>query len=277
VVEALPRVVDLSDSPPATPALTYVVGSGGLPPTVAVSPDGGTVTWTLGTVTAPCGTSSVISVPFEAQVRNHRENNCADVLQNTAVLSYTDATDAVSLGVTTTHVITLREPHASFTSKIITPASGVRRGDILTVTLIFGNDGPDSQSPLYDVLLTDVLPTGLAYDGVVGETLPPTVSGGVLTWTIAEIAPSQRLTYIFTVQVTDEAPPGETLTNTAEIWGSSLPGVGAGERDGDNAIGAAKERYHATAECTVEVHWCIYLPLVLVGATVLFVKSKAWK
>ena len=269
IVERLPRVVALSHSPSAMPALTYVAQSG-VPPPVTVSPDGGTLTWALDTVTAPCGASTVISVALQAQVRNLPENNCADVLQNTALLSYTDATGAASCAVTSAHAITLREPDATL-SKTIAPASGAGRGDVLTVTLTFGNDGP---SPLYDAVLTDVLPIWMSYRGVVGDTPSPTVSGRVLTWTIASITPGERQVVIFTVRMADDAPLGETLTNTAEIWGSSLPGVQAGERDGDNAIGPAEQLYRAMAQCTVRVLRCVYLPLVLAGAVVFLVKVR---
>ena len=135
-------------------------------------------------------------------MRNLPQNNCADVLQNTALLSYTDATGAASSAVTSTHAITLREPDATL-SKTIAPASGAGRGDVLTVTLTFGNDGP---SPLYDAVLTDVLPIWISYRGVVGDTPSPTVSGRVLTWTIASITPGERQVVIFTVQMADDAP-----------------------------------------------------------------------
>jgi hypothetical protein len=265
VVGSLPRLVDSSGSPQASPALTYVVGSGVPSPTV-VSPDGGTITWPSGTVTASCGRSGVISVAFRARVRNDPENNCTDVLQSIAVLSYTDSSGGASLAVTTTHVITLQEPDARLASKIISPAFGARPGDILTVTLTFGNDGPGSQSPLYDVVLTDVLPSWTPYHGVVGGTPVPTLSGGILTWTVISLASGGKDAYTFTVRVADDVPPGETLTNTARIWGSSLPGAQAGERDGDNATGSAVQLYRETVQCTVKVSCCIYLPLVLVGS-----------
>jgi hypothetical protein len=273
VVGSLPRLVDSSGSPQASPALTYVVGSGVPSPTV-VSPDGGTITWPSGTVTAPCETSGVIPVAFQAQVRNHPENNCTDVLQSIAALSYADTTGDTSFAVTTTHVITLQEPDARLASKIISPSSGAGPGDILTVTLTFGNDGPGSQSPLYDVVLTDVLPTWMTYHGVVGPTPSPTLSGRVLTWTFASLEPDEKEVYTFTVRMSDDVPPGETLTNTARIWGSSLPGAQAGERDGDNATGSAVQLYRETAQCTVEVHRCVYLPLVLVGSVVFSAKVR---
>jgi len=133
---------------------------------------------------------------------------------------------------------TIVEPDVYISKSVQKPRDPLGAGDVVTYTLVFGNAAGPNNSTAYDVVISDVLPSGLTYGGVLAGTPAPTVSGSgptALTWTIASIAPGVSLTYQFTATVNADIGPSLTLTNATSIWGSSLPGVVPGERNGDNA------------------------------------------
>ena len=97
-------------------------------------------------------------------------------------------------------------------------------------------DGADA----FNVSLTDVVPTGMAYQGTftqeVGGT-PPAVTlsdAGAPTLTASWNTFPQGATAVlhFSAKIGDTAEPAQAFVNTANLTYTGLPGVVAGERTG---------------------------------------------
>nr|HID12668.1 DUF11 domain-containing protein [Anaerolineae bacterium] len=222
VTDTLPRLVTGAGLS-TTPALTYVVGSGS-PSPLAVSPDGGGITWTLPTVTATCGAPAVVTVTFGAQVQNLPDNGAGDLLTNTVTLSYTESTaNGPAHLVTTTRTASLVEPAPAIT-KGMTPDADLGSLDTLTVTVTLTNTGTGH---LYDVVVTDTLPTGLAFlDATPGHS----VNGQDVTWTVDSLVVGQQQVFTITARVAETIGANEMLINEVEVHGTSRPGLVDEER-----------------------------------------------
>jgi len=219
ITDTLPRLVTESGIS-ETAALTYVTGSA-VPSVDTVSGDG-TLTWTLPSVAADCSGPRVEAVTFAAQVLNLPDNDTGDVLTNNASLSYTDMTaDGSPYSLTTDDVVTLTEPHVSIT-KAMMPNTKVGAGEDVVITLTVVNTGT---STLYDMLLTDTLPDELTFQDATGGDSPV---GQTISWT-DDLAVGTAI-YTITARVTDTVEAEQTLTNTAEVEGTSQPGAVSEER-----------------------------------------------
>lgn len=205
-----------------SPALSYVAGSA-VPPPADISPDGATITWTLSTLSAPCGDPQTVAVSFQARVEDLPGNVRGQILTNTAAVDYTEDVGGRAHHVDTEHGVMLVEPVIAL-DKQVTPSAGLGIGDLVSVTLAVSNTG---DSPLYDGVLTDTLPAGLAFvDGTPGYAL----NGQTVTWNLATLAPGASTVYTLTAQVQPGVSPGTALVNLAGLAGTSLPGAVAGER-----------------------------------------------
>lgn len=216
LVDTLPRLI-AGGSVSTTPALTYVVGSGSPSPAI-VSADGGVITYALSTVTATCDAPETVIVTFAAQVRDRDDNDAGDLLTNTVALSYTETTvTGPAHFITATWTTTLVEPQVSIT-KTMTHAASLGAGDEVTVTLTVSNTGT---GVLYDLVVTDTLPAGLAY---LSGSPAPGVDGQVVTWALNSLSVGQQQVYVVTAQVSSTIGAGEVLVNVADVRGTSLPG-----------------------------------------------------
>jgi uncharacterized repeat protein (TIGR01451 family) len=102
--------------------------------------------------------------------------------------------------------------------KDATPAPGsmVERGDLITYTLSYVNDG---SAALSGVILTDVLPAIVSY--VQGSIWPPTEGNAddpaVLKWNVGDLASGANRSAHFAAIVKDTAPDQARITNTFTI------------------------------------------------------------
>jgi uncharacterized repeat protein (TIGR01451 family) len=175
------------------PGATYVSDSSG----GAYDPDTGV--WTVGTL-AP-DTSSQLTI---TAVLNGAGG---ELITNSAALSLTEpdddpGNDSASVGVTISY------PETDLAIEKVASATEVDNGEQVTYTLTASNlGGIDATS----VVVTDLLPTGAAYDSHSGGDYDP--SSGV--WTVGDLASgaSVQLTIITTLTGENE----EVITNTATI------------------------------------------------------------
>ncbi len=99
--------------------------------------------------------------------------------------------------------------------KSVAPTGPVNPGDVITWTISYGNLGPTLAA---EVNITDTLPAGLAYGGVVSAPLSlgdPTVSLGQLSWYTPVLEAGTSGAIIFTATV--EVETSQTLTNSVAI------------------------------------------------------------
>ncbi|WP_333657350.1 isopeptide-forming domain-containing fimbrial protein, partial [Anaerolinea sp.] len=186
--------------------------------------------------------SSPVTLTFTAQVANVAGNQQGVSLNNTASLTYTDAS-GTSRTLNASDPVTLVEPVITL-SKTVVPPTPADAGGVATYTLVLSNPGGANVSPAYDVRLTDTLPAVLTLDtGSVNVILAGGASGvtdasvgNTLDITIAVIPPGGSATVTFTATLNDTLTPGQTVANTADVVWSSLSGTVSGERDGSGGI-----------------------------------------
>jgi len=219
VVDDLPRLIE-SGGVSTTSALAYAPGSlsisGATTKTETLSPDGGTITWTLDSITATCGAPSVATLTFNARLLNLSDNDAGDALTNTVTISYDDGVSNRVIG--DEQVLDLVEPGLTLThTAAMTQNLGM--GDLVVVAITATNPG---NTTLYDVAITDTLDSGW----VVSDT-----GGSVFTYTFSNsISAGNSASVTFTTRVNDDVGANVTLAADAEGQGSSMPGTVNEER-----------------------------------------------
>jgi len=222
VVDELPRLIENGGAISTTPALTYIVGSRSVTGASIKdedSPaDGGTITWTLNTVTATCGGPEVVALTFNARVLNLTDNDDGDILTNTVTVSYTEiSSTGLARIISEQQTLSLTEPGLALTHTA-TRCEDLGMGEHVLITVTATNTGGVT---LYDVVVTDTLQGGW----VVNSTASP-----VFTHTIDSIGAGASVPVTFTSRVSDTVEPAVTLTATAEALGTSLPNTETYER-----------------------------------------------
>jgi uncharacterized repeat protein (TIGR01451 family) len=141
----------------------------------------------------------------------------AGLLTNTvAIASRTEDDDRSNNTFTQTSTVDVLADVSIVKSHLPEPAVA---GSVLTYTLIYSNAGP---SLAYNVAITDELPSGVRFEGIVIESPPlsgPTRTGQTLTWYTPTLAPGVPGTIVFTTSVTDRVT--SLLTNTVIITTST--------------------------------------------------------
>ena len=162
-----------------------------------------TITWSLGEKSM--GDKGTVS--FNVVVTDDAAEN--DPVTNTANITVGENDPKV---VTATTDIPVKDYEDT------TPETGVQVGDVLTYTIEWANDSGQTS----DVVITDTLPLGLTYVGVVEGATEPEVSEvegqQVLTWTLEDQADGAEGTVTFNAMVNEDAITAEdSLHNQATI------------------------------------------------------------
>ena len=168
--------VTLVDSLPA--GLTFVSASDG------GTASGGVVTWSLGDV------ASGSSVPRTVTVRAATAGAQVDVARVTSVTADPDTSDQRATFTTT---VAEPPPMADLSVEKSGPATATV-GESVTYTLTAANGGPDAAAA---VTLVDSLPAGLTF---VSASDGGTASGGVVTWSLGDVASGSSVPRTVTVR-----------------------------------------------------------------------------
>jgi fimbrial isopeptide formation D2 family protein/uncharacterized repeat protein (TIGR01451 family) len=194
------------------------------------------VTWTLGDVSNQPndGASNDFVIVYRARVMNNvfAHTDLNQPLSNAVVMTYATATGSVSQADEAT--ITVLQPQLTV-AKSSNPASGssVADGTPVTYTVDIHNSGT---SPAYDVVLQDILPSGLRAGGVTTVSiqflsspipaLPNLVpvyeqTAGTATWNFDagayQIPAGDTLRVVYSVSADANLGEGLTLTNQATV------------------------------------------------------------
>lgn len=141
---------------------------------------------------------------------------------------------STQLGNISTNVtITVAEPAITNLLKSVAPAAA-DAGDTVTYTLSYSNASGLNNSTAFEVRLQDTLPAGLSLNlgsitvtpagGASGVT--DNSSGNSLDIEIAQVPAGGSVSISFTALVLNTVAPGTTLSNTASLVYTSLPGTG---------------------------------------------------
>lgn len=251
-VDSLPRVAGVNQ-------LTYVPGSfivtnaNGMTITGAsVSYDSSTnkLTISFASVVNPGGSNGTTNDPAVAETDAFTvtyQAQVADVAANQAGTNLTNSVNGSATGVPPDNnnqiTVNVHEPVLSLTKTTTTP--GTDGGDNVVYTLVLSNTG---NATAYDINIKDTLDTALqlATPGsaltITSGTTPYAIltQGGNTAAAVASILnqlnAGDSITITVNAQVKAGAVAGDTISNTASVDYSSLPGTQAGERTGGGGV-----------------------------------------
>ncbi len=249
---------------------TYVAGSAKvtLPSGTTISGDAGSAEgWTLSTAGGvillqnPTSyansnpTDEIITITFSATV----DDEAANVRGGSPVPNATSLTWFVEAGGAK------RTKNANVSTPIVEPNVAIAKGNsaagplqpggAVDFTVTASNPSGPSVSVAHDLVVTDVLPSGV--------TAPTAISGGglydapsrTITWNAGKLDPgaSVAFTYSTTVGPSSALSQGLVLQNTATATVTSLAGASPGERTATTAAALGVPGYSATAKSSITV------------------------
>ncbi|MCP9786370.1 VCBS domain-containing protein, partial [Cyanobium sp. N5-Cardenillas] len=238
LVDSLPTgITFLDDGSASAPIFSSGVAGSLTPATPTVS--GSTLTWDFGTLTNSDRNNAVddtIAVEFNALVTNTSGNRNGVTRTNTATVSYTGGSASGSTAVQ------ISEPDIRIT-KAANPSGNVQAGDTLTYTVTVRNAA--GRADAFDLVLNDALGNlGSNFDlqtvSLPGSLPPGTGSiinnsvtsgasaadGDRIQLQIDRLNSGQSFSFTYTGKVLVGIQPGTTLTNTAKVTYTGLPGSG---------------------------------------------------
>jgi len=248
--DSLPAGISfLNDGTASRPVFSSGVSPSLTPSTPVIS--GSKLTWDFGTLINSDRNNSVddtVAVEFNALVTNTSGNTDGKSLKNTAKADYTGGSGSGSVAV---YVV---EPRISIT-KAVSPTSNVQAGDILTYTVTVSN--ADGHADAFDLVLNDALGNLGSNFNLQSVTLPSTLplgtssvinnsitnkpsaaDGDRIDLKIDRLNYGQSFSFTYTGVVLTAIQPGTTLTNTANVTYTGLPGTGTPNGTGGNTTGS---------------------------------------
>lgn len=185
---------------------------------------GCSVTFDLGIVTNVNITDGVthpqIFVDYDVLVMDIVSNTRGTIRNNSALLSYDNVPNG---GITPPSIpqVTIVEPQLELL-KTVTPTVG-DAGDVITILLAISNSSPSSDATAFDVVLEDVLPTGMTYvpaslihtSGVAPDLL--TSISGTVSANWSQLTPTEFSTITFQVTLDSDVASSSIITNIANI------------------------------------------------------------
>ena len=251
LVDALPRVAGVN-------LVTYVPGSVTITNANGMTINGfnavynaatNQLTITATSVNNPGGSNATINDPavsetdtffvtYQVQVANVNGNQSGTTLTNDVDATATDVPPDNNNAVT----VTVREPVLTLDKTTTTP--GTDGGDTVVYTLVIANTG---NATAYDVSILDTLDAALLLttpgsalsisSGPGYATLNQSGNtAGAVSTLLNQLNAGDTITITITAQVAVGAVAGDTISNSASISYSSLPGTQTGERDGSGGV-----------------------------------------
>jgi len=248
--DSLPAGISfLNDGTASRPVFSSGVSPSLTPSTPVIS--GSKLTWDFGTLINSDRNNSVddtVAVEFNALVTNTSGNTDGKSLKNTAKADFTGGSGSGSVAV---YVV---EPRISIT-KAVSPTSNVQAGDTLTYTVTVSN--ADGHADAFDLELNDALGNLGSNFNLQSVTLPSTLplgtssvinnsitnkpsaaDGDRIDLKIDRLNYGQSFSFTYTGVVLTAIQPGTTLTNTANVTYTGLPGTGTPNGSGGNTTGS---------------------------------------
>ena len=210
--------------------------------------------------------TETLAITFRAVVLNLAANVTGTNLMNSATFNW-QANQAIS---SNSVAVTIIRPNLNV-AKEVTPRFG-DSGDTLTYVITVSNPSANS-TMAYDVVLTDVVPSGLTYvssswanvTGVAGMLNPLAAPTLIATW--STLAPGQSSVLSFDATVNNNVAPNLIITNTVQANITSLPGLTATQRSTYSANAVENNMLSQAAAAAVTVPPAT-LGKVLVGSEI---------
>lgn len=168
-----------------------------------------------------------VVIEFNALVNNEIGNRSGTVLSN----NYLVQNAATTLFTSPNVDVTVVEPTVTIQKSVL--QSSADAGDTVQFVVVVRNESGTDAAPAYDVNVLDVLPASylltLGSVQVVVQGAPTTVTnasaGNNLNVTIGTLHPGDAVVVTYTAVVANSVRPNDTLTNTARLTYTSLPGT----------------------------------------------------
>ncbi|MFO0889864.1 MAG: hypothetical protein U0790_12070 [Isosphaeraceae bacterium] len=228
IVDSLPAgmaLVDIVDVTANDPALTTSRGSfATVRDTAVVQNSGQSITYDFGVLTnsdRDDSSTEQITITYHAVALDVAGNTNGARQTNTARLTYTGGS---AQGSTTATILV---PKLKVQKTIDKPVAQAR--ETVTYTVVVSHD-TGSGTDAFDISLNDVVPAGVTYVpgswAYVSGVAPSSLSdaGGTLRASVAALKPGQTTTLTFRGIVVDDIQSFQTVTNTAAITYTTLPG-----------------------------------------------------
>jgi len=234
-----PRLSFISDVAMTVPGDLAGANNGAIPPTFSIPGArvvvvGQDIAISLGDLVNNDSDSDdeTVMIEFDARVSNTANNQNADTKDN----DFTVEINSIDRGTSNTVTATIVEPELNLAK--IADDDAPNLGQTITYTLTVTHL-PASASDAHDLVIVDVVPAGLSYVGPVlplpaGWSLDDS-SAPTLTFSssgLTEAASSVAMSYTATLGIPPTVNVGDTLTNTANLTWTSLPGTDTNERTG---------------------------------------------
>lgn len=199
------------------------------------------VSFNFGTVTNAGNnnaTDNQIVVRVVARVLDIPANADADILVNSATLTYSDGT-ATSQTLTDTASVEIVEPVLVISKTANT--EGANPGDLVTYTLVV-NHTATSTANAFDVVISDALadpnlqfvPGTVTVNGVAATPAVSSLPGDGFQLRLAEITQAETVTITYQARLLSAAPRAAEFDNTANLTWDSRPGDGDPATPDDN-------------------------------------------
>ena len=189
------------------------------------------LTFNLGDITYN-GTNGLnngtITIIFNTTVLNIITNQNGTKITNNVTLNYTNASGSQCLQTAQAPDLKVTLPQLS--TSITSDKTSIQGGDTITYTIVVRNNA-GATAPAYGIVVTNALPAGLIYNGVI--TLPPgwtvdsTDPSNIVFTSPAgfNITPGQNVTIVFQANVTQDMPYNKTVSDRVNATGTTLPGL----------------------------------------------------
>jgi uncharacterized repeat protein (TIGR01451 family)/fimbrial isopeptide formation D2 family protein len=224
----------------------YIAGSaaitGPITPQPAPSLVGSALVWNFGdAVVTP---TRVVTLTFNAVVSDVVANASGQVRTNVVTATYRNSEGVLRPALVASDTFTVVEPNLIISKLAQLQRAPSGAGDTVTYTVRVTNTGT---SPAFDVVITDVLPAGLAFIATQGFTVTNSatltdanIAGSTaLSYGVSQINVNAVATITFTARITDAIAASTRLTNTAQGFYSSLEGGVANERPYTTTVATA--------------------------------------
>ncbi len=217
------------------------------PARVSFNAGSNTVTFDFGDITnleTDAGDEFLV-IGYNAIVRNDAGVTRGDVLNNTAQVYE----QGVAVGAVMQQSVTVVEPSLSIT-KTDNGTTIADAGDVIDYTITVTSDSDANATRAFDVAVSDTVPAELEIVGgavtIVGlpagsSVVSNTVVGQDINVVVDQLDPGESFQITFQARVRDtganQIHSDETVTNSARLDYSSLPGDGTNDGVGDNTTG----------------------------------------
>lgn len=218
--------------------------AGSFSPT-ALTPDGQTIGWFLGDLTA-AGDDRTITITYTVPVAevSPAAPAAGDLLENGAVLGWNSYDDADPAGIAglapeltsepAAAAVTVTEPGVTVVlAASVDPADEAEPGDAIgyTVTVTNGTAGDPSLSTAHEVTVSVAVPAGLDV-GIIGNGGSYDAVTRTVTWTLASLVAGDAAVLTYDVTVAATAAPGSLVT-AASVDGYCSVAFGGGQACAD--------------------------------------------